>query len=137
MIIVDTNVVVSGLITNDTAAATARILDAMINGRIRYLLSPALLDEYRAVLLRPKITQRHGLEVSDIDELLGAIVHNAAWREPKTLSHFAPDEGDNHLWALLEAEPSAAMVTGDLRLIDIPPYEQRILRIDQYALSAE
>ena len=54
-LVVDTNVVVSGLITSDATAPTARILDAMLRGELRFLLSEELLSEYRSVLLRPKI----------------------------------------------------------------------------------
>lgn len=131
MIIIDTNVLVSGLLTSNAGAPTARILDAALDGRLRCLLSPALLQEYRAVLLRPAIVRRHGLDAADIDELLAALVHNAAWREP-TGSYSAPDPGDNHLWALLESEPSAHLITGDQRLLGGQPFDARVLRPDQF-----
>lgn len=75
--VIDTNVLVSGLISSDPQAAACRIVDAMLEGRFIYLLSPSLLDEYRTVLLRPKIRKLHGLAVSDIDRILTEIVANA------------------------------------------------------------
>lgn len=132
MIIVDTNVLVSGLITTTASATTARLIDAMVSGQIRPLLSPALLDEYRAVLLRAKIVERHGLNIEQIDHLLSAIIQHALWREPKPARNPAPDPGDRHLWALLEAEPSSTLVTGDLRLLNAAPFEARVISVAAY-----
>lgn len=60
-LVVDTNVVVAGLLTREPTAATARILDSMLAGERRFLLSEALLREVRTVLLRPAIAKAHGL----------------------------------------------------------------------------
>jgi putative PIN family toxin of toxin-antitoxin system len=68
--VVDTNVLAAGLITGDARSPVAQILDHMLSGAITYLLSPALLDEYRAVLLRPKLGRLHGLTEPEIDALL-------------------------------------------------------------------
>ena len=67
--VVDTNVLTAGLITKDAQSPVARIVDHMLSGAIIYLLSPALLDEYRAVLLRPKLNRLHGLTEREIDSL--------------------------------------------------------------------
>jgi len=42
----------------------------MLAGRIVFLLSAELLDEYRAVTLRPRIKKLHGLGESEIDKIL-------------------------------------------------------------------
>lgn len=127
MIIVDTNVVVSGLLTDDREAPTARIVDAIIGGRVRCLLSPALLDELRNALLRPAIARQHGLGAADVDELLAAITQHAAWREPVPVRSPAPDPGYDHLWALLATEPGAELVTGDQQLLDNPISDSRFV----------
>lgn len=132
MIILDTNVIVSGLITNNSAAPTVRLLDAIVAGRVRPIMSPALLDEYRAVLLRPKIQKLHGLDIDQLDALLASIVQHSMWREPTASRYDAPDIGDNHLWNLLHAEPTAILVTGDLQLLDTPPFETRVIRVQEY-----
>lgn len=115
--VIDTNVVVSGLLTSLAASPTARILDGMLAGRFRFLLSIELLAEYRAVLLRPKIRRRHGLRPSEIEVILTEIAANGSVIE------IAPPPGgptrgggDDHLWRILEAVPSAILVTGDRRL---------------------
>ncbi|MEJ2387168.1 MAG: putative toxin-antitoxin system toxin component, PIN family [Chromatiaceae bacterium] len=69
VVVVDTNVLTAGLITKDAPSPVAQILDHMLSGSIIYLLSPALLDEYRAVLLRPKLNRLHGLTEREIDSL--------------------------------------------------------------------
>ena len=48
-VIVDTNVIVAGLLTANAASPVARILDAMLAAAFPYVLSEALLDEYRGV----------------------------------------------------------------------------------------
>src|SRR5262245_2385861 len=59
--IIDTNVVVSGLLAGHSASPPAVILDGMLRARFTYLLSLEVLAEYREVLLRPRIQRRHGL----------------------------------------------------------------------------
>ncbi|RZU98712.1 putative toxin-antitoxin system toxin component, PIN family [Spiribacter vilamensis] len=117
--VIDTNVLVAGLITRDRQSPTARVLDAMLDGRLPSLLSPALLAEYQTVLARPKLASLHRLDQSRIDVLLTTVTVSALWREPLRTGD-APDPGDNHLWALLDEESRAALVTGDQRLLDQP-----------------
>jgi putative PIN family toxin of toxin-antitoxin system len=120
LVIIDTNVVVSGLITADANSPTCKILDGMLSARIHYLLSPDLLGEYRNVLMRSKIKELHGLESLDIDRILTEFAFNAIWREP-VLKVNAPGLGDNHLWALLSACRGSVLVTGDRLLLENPP----------------
>ncbi len=119
--IIDTNVVAAGLITAAPKSPTARILDAMLAGRLFFILSAKLLKEYREVLLRPKLTRHHGLDQSHIDQLLTEITANAIWREPPPETDpAAPDPKDSHLWELLLSEADTVLVTGDRLLIDNP-----------------
>jgi putative PIN family toxin of toxin-antitoxin system len=118
-VVIDTNVVVAGLLTANNQLSPARILDGMLNGRFIYLLSPDLLAEYRLVLLRPAIISRHGLSIEEVDDLLEDLAAGAVWREPAKEAT-APDPGDNHLWALLTCHPNAALVTGDRLLLENP-----------------
>ncbi len=45
--IVDTNVLVAGLISTGRDTPVVRILDAMLGAELLYLLSAELLDEYK------------------------------------------------------------------------------------------
>lgn len=118
--IVDTNVIVSGLIGADPNAPPARILDAMLNGDLLYLMSADLIAEYSSVLRRPCLVRFHGRTGDEIDRLLTDLVANALWREPIT-SVDAPDTGDAHLWALLASHPQGPLITGDRLLLKNPP----------------
>ncbi len=118
--VIDTNVVVAGLITRSADSPVAKILDAMLSGGLIYLLSPELLVEYRAVLLRPRLIRLHGLHEDEIDTLLTELTANAIWREPVPGTE-APDRGDDHLWALLSTHDGSALITGDRLRLDHPP----------------
>lgn len=120
--VIDTNVLVAGLITAEIRSPTVQVLDAMLSGEAVFLVSPALLREYRAVLLRPKLVRLHRLTAEEIDHLLAEIVANALWREPNAPVRDAPpDPGDMHLCELLAGEPGAILVTGDHLLLENPP----------------
>ena len=131
-LIVDTNVVIAGLLSSGKNSPVTRILDAMLDGRLLFLLSPALLTEYRQVLLRPKLVKLHRLGTDEIDELLTTLTANAVWREPDA-SQAAPDPGDNHLWALLISQPHGILVTGDQLLLENPPKDHCMLSPKDYA----
>ncbi|MFQ5744310.1 MAG: putative toxin-antitoxin system toxin component, PIN family [Acidobacteriota bacterium] len=119
--IIDTNVVVAGLITSDPGAPTARILDGMIQGRFPFLLSTELLAEYRRVLLRERMRELHGLTAAEIDRILAAIAANAIVREAIEVGFPAPDPNDQHLWDLLASVPQGILVTGETELIRRAP----------------
>lgn len=104
----------------------------MLGGRLVYLMSPDLLDEYATVLRRPRIAQRHLLTDDQIDHLLAELVANAVWREPLPDSK-APDSGDNHLWSLLSADPGARLITGDRLLIENPLQSRSVVSPREFA----
>lgn len=131
--VIDTNVVVAGLLASTSDAPTVRILDAMVAGRILFLLSVELVDEYRRVLLREAIRARHGLSEAEVDRVLTELLRNAAVREPVASSDSAPDRGDQHLWDLLAAQRRAVLVTGDRRLLESPPHETQVMSPDAFA----
>lgn len=58
--VIDTNVVVAGLITRANDSPVRRLLDGLLAGTIPFVLSQDLLAEYRRVLLRPAIRKRQG-----------------------------------------------------------------------------
>ena len=119
--VIDTNVVVAGLITASGDSPVRRVLDGMLTGAFPFLLSPALLAEYRDVLLRSSIRERHGLTEREVDVVLGELALHGQMRDPSGTAAGAPDRGDDHLWQLLHANPGGVLVTGDRRLIAQPP----------------
>ena len=126
LFIFDTNVLVAGLISTTKTSPTVKILDAMLKGSVLYVLSPALLQEYRTVMLRPKLCRLHGLSESEVDQLLVEITANSIWRE-LSVSHQAPDSGDNHLWNLLLNNVDTILVSGDQLLLNNPPKDKSVI----------
>jgi predicted nucleic acid-binding protein len=124
--VIDTNVVVSGFLTLRSDSPTAIILDAMLQSRFRFLLSPAILEEYRSVLLRPRIRSRHRLTEPEIDLVLTEIAVNAAFRQPESQGRSSA-RGDDHLRSLLEVEPESVLVTGDRPLFSDLRTRRRVL----------
>ena len=127
--LIDTNVVVAGLLASPTDSATARVFDGMLQAVFPFVLSPLLLAEYRAVLLRPKIQKAHGLTPDQVDAVLTdiALAGILVDPEPGLSSVHAPDPGDQFLWNLLEQRPDLELVTGDLRLLQDSAMVPRVI----------
>ena len=121
--VVDTNIVVGGLLTADPDSPLVTIVDGMLSGRFLFLLSPPLVDEYRSVLLRPKLRSLHRLSEEEIEAVLVKLAANGIWRDPpsKSSATGAPDPGDDHLWDLLCTTERPVLVTGDQLLLENPP----------------
>lgn len=114
-VIVDTNVVVAGLLTGNATSPVARILDGMLVAAFPFVVSEALLAEYRDVLVRPALRKLHGLTVAEVETLLTDIAQHAIVLPPGAGTP-APDPGDQLLWDLLAARPDLLIVTGDKAL---------------------
>ena len=114
-VIVDTNVVVAGLLTGNDTSPVARILDGMLMAAFPFVVSEALLAEYRTVLVRPGLRKLHGLTVADVETLLTDIAQHAIVLAPVAAPP-APDPGDQLLWELLAARADLLLVTGDKAL---------------------
>ena len=119
--VIDTNVVVAGLLTSQPESPTVAILDAMLAASCPFLLSLELLAEYRRVLLRGPIREMHRLEDDEVDRILTEIALNGVVVEPRPAEASPPDIDDQHLWDLLAARPGTVLVTGDAELLEDPP----------------
>ena len=130
-VIIDTNVVVAGLLTADAQAPTARILDGMLAAEFAYAVSTELLAEYRDVLGRPKLRKLHGLAADEIETVLTELALHAIVL-PLASACPAPDPGDQHLWDLLAAHTGLTLVTGDARLLESGDWPGRIFNPRQW-----
>ena len=126
IIIVDTNVVVAGLITAQDISPVARILDGMLTAAFPYVVSAALLAEYRTVLARPGLRKLHGLAIAEVETILTDISLHAIVLSPGP-GPAAPDPGDQLLWDLLAARADLTLVTGDKRLLRDAVTQERVL----------
>lgn len=131
--VVDTNVLAAGLMTSSKTAPTAWILDGMLTARFSFALSVALLAEYREVLNRPSLRQRHGLDHEDVESLLVTLARDGIILEPAAGS-IAPDPGDQHLWNLLASHDRLCLVTGDKLLLQHQPAPAPMLTPAEFML---
>jgi predicted nucleic acid-binding protein len=132
--VVDTNVVVAGLLTVHADAPTARILDGMLGAAFPFVVSEALLAEYRAVLLRPALSRLHGLTIAEIDTVLIGLAQHAIVLAP-VATRPAPDPGDQLLWELLAARTDLLLVTGDKALLQDGGVRGRVLSPQKFVES--
>jgi uncharacterized protein len=133
--IIDTNVVVAGLLTNTADSPVARIFDSMMKAGFRFAMSEALLAEYRGVLLRPKLLKLHRLTELEIDVVLTSLTRHAIILSapPQPNAPIAPDVGDQFLWNLLTSREDLMLVTGDKLLMQAGPLRARIIGAREFA----
>jgi len=114
--IVDTNVVVAGLLTARDDSPVARVLDGMLAATIPFAVSVALLAEYGSVLRRPALRAAHGLTPTEIDIIVVQLAQHAVVLAPQPAPP-APEPGDQHLRELLAARENLVLITGDKLLL--------------------
>lgn len=111
-IVADTNVLVSAALGRSPQAPSVLILEAVLDGRIEIVLSPALLAEIAEVLLRPRVARY--VSSSDAERFLaglaslGRIVADVP--DPPSVCR---DADDDYLLALARTVGADALVTGD------------------------
>lgn len=132
--IIDTNVVVAGLLTGNDTSPVARILDGMLAARFPFVLSEALLAEYRTVLVRHGLRKLHGLTAREVETLLTDIAQHAIVLAPVAAAP-APDPGDQLLWELLSARADLQLVTGDKRLLQHAGMRGRVVTPREFAVG--
>lgn len=125
-VIIDTNVVDAGLLTGNATSPVARMLDGMLAAAFPFVVSEALLAEYRAVLVRPALRKLHGLTVAEVETLLTDIAQHAIVLLPGS-GPPAPDPGDQLLWDLLATRADLLLITGDKALQRHAAMQARVL----------
>jgi len=108
-IVMDTNVLVSALITPFGNAA--RILDMVLIGELKMLHDDRILSEYREVLLRPKFS----FEESDVDNLLAFIDTEGFQVTSVPLNYPVIDKDDIPFIEVAEGGNAEALITGNKR----------------------
>ena len=126
VVIIDTNVVVAGLLTKREDSPVARVLDGMLGAAFPFVVSEALLAEYHAALVRPALRKLHGLTVAELETILTDMARHAIVLAPAT-APLAPDPGDQLLWDLLASRADLVLVTGDKLLLQTPAKEGRVI----------
>lgn len=133
-VIFDTNVVVAGLLTANETSPVVRMLDGMLAAAFPFVVSEALLAEYRTVLVRPKLRKLHGLTMAQVEIVLTDIAQHAIVLVP-VAGPRAPDPGDQLLWDLLGSRAELQLVTGDKLLLGDAGMRGRVMTPSQFMES--
>jgi putative PIN family toxin of toxin-antitoxin system len=109
-VVFDTNVIVSAALYEKSLPAL--LLSLALEDKVRFFVSPALLNEYEAVLKRP----RFKLGQKQITELMGKISQKALIVTPtKQLKILEADERDNRILECAIKAKADFIITGNKR----------------------
>lgn len=111
--IIDTNVLVSALLSDKDNAATVQVVQKIISGDIIPIYSSDIAHEYKIVLNRKKFKFSKG----NIDFLLNSIFHFGILFEPIFMDFSLPDMKDLpfYLVASQNQDKNSFLVTGNLK----------------------
>lgn len=108
-VVIDTNVIVSALITKNPNAATTRVLELALMGEIVPLYDQDVLDEYLEVLTRKKFK----LKENSIQYIIKTITINGIDTLRTSFLEDMPDEDDRVFYELSLSEPDSLLITGN------------------------
>jgi putative PIN family toxin of toxin-antitoxin system len=106
-VVLDTNVIISGLINVD--GTPAQIINLLINGRITLLYDGRILQEYAEVLNRKKF----GFKKSLVDPLLDFIKNEGEYVAAEPMGRKFIDEDDKMFYEVAKTAKATCIVTGN------------------------
>jgi putative PIN family toxin of toxin-antitoxin system len=109
--VIDTNVIVSALITHNSMAATVAIVEHLLSGDITPVYNKEILSEYDEVLHRPKFKLSH----NDIRALLEYIETIGIQANRLKYDGEMPDEKDRPFYEVSLSKDDSYLVTGNLK----------------------
>ena len=111
--VIDTNVLVSALLSKNDSAATVRVVENMLMGNITPVYSKEIISEYREVLLRKKFN----FPREQTEYLLNAVEKLGILVFPEQTGVILPDMKDLPFYevAVGKRSENAYLVTGNLK----------------------
>lgn len=112
-VIIDTNVIVSAILSKDTTSPTVKVLELLFNNRVNLFYSQEVLKEYIDVLSREKFK----FEKELIDHVIQAIVEKGNLINPDRIEIDLIDIKDKPFYELVMDEKINAgkLITGNLK----------------------
>ena len=109
--VIDTNVLVSSLITHNGDSPVVKVVNAIRDNVVIPLFDESILAEYAEVLHR----ERFGFEESKIEELLSTMKMRGLNCERKPISELIPDPDDVVFYEVAMSRENAYLVTGNMK----------------------
>ena len=109
--VIDTNVLVSALITKNPEAATAKVVRLLLDNGFVLLYDADIIAEYEDVLHRSKFPILPGVA----DALISFIIENGIEASRIDFAEPMPDEDDRVFYEVSLSEEDSFLVTGNLK----------------------
>lgn len=109
--VIDTNVLVSSMLTKNKKAATARLVEVLIDNKIRPVYNKDILDEYNEVLKRKEFN----FNTEAVESLIETIQINGLYTERTPTDEPVIDPKDVVFYEVALSKKGAYLVTGNLR----------------------
>ena len=117
--VVDTNVLVSSLISKSIDSNPAKVFRAIVQDRIVPLYNDEILQEYRSVLSREKFH----LDKTLIETVLKAIVADGLCLDRTTAKNVVfPDPKDVVFYEIALSKDDSYLITGNIKHFPIRPF---------------
>ena len=112
-VIIDTNVIVSAIISKNDDSPTVKILDLLFNDKINVYFSDEIINEYIDVLNREKFKFDNNLVKTIID----TIISNGKNISPKSIDVILKDMKDKPFYELVMDETinDSKLITGNIK----------------------
>ena len=109
--VIDTNVLVSAMLTHNLESATTKTIEAIVTGKIQPLYNPEIIEEYEDVLYRKKFD----LENDDVDQLIRFIIQAGINVERTKSNEVFTDPSDAVFYEVALSKEGSFVVTGNLK----------------------
>lgn len=115
--VIDTNVLVSALLTRNDEAATYQLLQILKEGRFTPLYNDEIIDEYVEVLSRSKFS----FTPVQIHDIINFILQYGINSERIAYDSIMPDEDDRVFYEVALSKDDAYLVTGNSKHFPVSP----------------
>ena len=109
--VIDTNILVSALITHNANASTVKVVESIFMHKLSPLYNEEIIDEYKEVLYRAKFK----LSESEIEPLLNFIKQYGVDSSRMPFDGDMPDEDDRVFYEVTLSKEDSFLVTGNLK----------------------
>lgn len=119
--VIDTNILVRALLKPE--GSVGPVVDFLREGRYVFLYSEATLNELIDVLSRPRMVNKYGLTVAEVDALCALVIRRGELVAPDRAITACRDPKDNKFLEVAVAGRADVIVTGDEDLEVLNPFE--------------